>query len=80
MTKPKKLGVNPKLAKAVSDMLDEVMGKPAAGAEPFTLTDKCKIIDRFTKLEMIRLKIADDGEGDFFRNRRPTEDEDDGND
>lgn len=69
--KKKKNEVNRKLTRAVEKMLDEVMATPARGKTGASLTDKCKVIDRFTKLEAMRLlKLQDENEGGFF-NRDP---------
>lgn len=74
--KVKKNEVNKKLVKAVTKLLDEVMAEPKKGKAAASLTDKCKVIDRFTKIEMLRLDIQDSGEGSFF-NRQPEVAEDD---
>lgn len=57
--------VNPKLTKAINEMLEEVM---ASGEDKkrVSLTDRCKVIDRALKLESIRLKIDDAGYGTGF--------------
>jgi len=67
MATAKKKGLNPKLVKAVQDLLDEVMARPKGDAEAkFSLTDKTKVIDRFVAIEKLRLGLEDDGEGSFF--------------
>lgn len=66
--KIKKNEVNRKLTRSVEKLLDEVMAEPKKGKEGFTLTDKCKVIDRFTKIEAMRLlKLQDESEGGFFK-------------
>lgn len=80
MTKPVKSGgVNPKLKRAIDKLLDKVMAEPKDGTpenEKFSLTDQMKVIDRALKLDAIRLKVQDSGEGEFFRN--PTQGADNG--
>jgi hypothetical protein len=69
VTKPvKQGGVNPKLKSAIDKLLAKVMAEPKDGETPFTLTDQMKVIDRALKLDAIRLKVADSGEGEFFKN------------
>ena len=51
----KKVGINPDLEEAISDLLKATMLDPTA-----TLTDKTKILDRALKLEQLKLKISDD--------------------
>lgn len=57
----KSKGVNPALEKAISEMLEEVMGDPNA-----SITDKTKVIDRAINLEKIKLKISDEEWGTGF--------------
>lgn len=59
--------VNPKLTKAINEMLEEVMA-PGEEKKKVSLTDRCKVIDRALKLEGIRLKIDDAGYGTGFAN------------
>ena len=51
----KKVGINPDLENAISELLKVTMLDPTA-----TLTDKTKILDRALKLEQLKLKISDD--------------------
>lgn len=60
-------GINSELEKAVEKLLKEVMADPMS-----SLTDKCKIIDRMVKIEMLKQKVSDDEWGAGFI---PTEDE-----
>ena len=70
MSKPQKKGINPKLVKALNDLLDEVTKRPKPGEEPaYTLTDKMKVLDRVIDLEKLRLGQEDNSEGEFFKNR-----------
>lgn len=73
MTKPKgkQKGVDPKLVKAIKDMMDEVMAKPQPGEQPaYSLTERCKVLDRFLKVESIRLHVEqDDSAGEFFKQK-----------
>lgn len=57
----KKVGINPDLEKAISDLLKTTMLDPTA-----SLTDKTKILDRALKLEQLKLKISDDEWGSGF--------------
>jgi hypothetical protein len=57
----KKVGINPDLEQAISDLLKVTMLDPTA-----TLTDKAKIIDRALKLEQLKLKLSDDEWGSGF--------------
>ena len=57
----KKVGINPDLEEAISDLLKATMLDPTA-----TLTDKAKIIDRALKLEQLKLKLSDDEWGSGF--------------
>lgn len=59
--KPK--GIDPDLQKAIQKMLKDVMKDATA-----TLTDKCKIVDRALKLEMLKQKMSDDTYGSGFFN------------
>jgi hypothetical protein len=56
---------------AIKDMVAEVMVKPKAGEKAaFTLSDKCRVLDRFIKIESIRLDVqADDDSGSFFKQK-----------
>jgi hypothetical protein len=63
-SKPK--GVDPQLEKAISKLLQHVMGDKEA-----TLSDKMKVIDRALKLEQVKQKFDDASFGLGF------EDEDD---
>lgn len=63
-SKNKKSLVNPKLAKAIESMLDDVMSKD----QKASLTDKCKVVDRALKLEAIKAKLDDPGFGTGFSN------------
>jgi hypothetical protein len=73
MTKPKakSKGVDPKLVKAIKDLMEEVMAKPNEGEQPaYSLSERCKIIDRMIKIESIRLNVQqDDSAGEFFKNK-----------
>lgn len=78
MTKKKSGGqrINSKLTTALSKLVEEVMKdepppKEGEAAKPprYTLTDKMKVLDRMLKHEAIRLKVQENDEGDFFRNR-----------
>jgi len=62
MTKPVKKGaIDPKLEKAIGQLLASVMKDQTA-----TITDKMKVIDRALKLEAIKQKMTDDGYGSGF--------------
>jgi hypothetical protein len=73
MTKPKakSKGVDPVLVRAIKEMMAEVMEKPKAGENPkYSLTERCKVLDRFLKVESIRLNVQqDDSAGEFFKNK-----------
>jgi|HubBroStandDraft_2_1064218.scaffolds.fasta_scaffold11246_9 hypothetical protein len=71
--KKKENGVNPKLLKYLDKLLDETMKDQTA-----SLTDKMKVVDRVIGVEKIRLKVADEGEGGFFRNPQAQEPDDEG--
>jgi len=70
LSKPQKKGINPKLVKALNDLLDEVTKRPKPGEEAkYSLTDKVKVLDRVIDLEKLRLGQEDNSEGEFFKNR-----------
>ena len=72
MTKPKgkQKGVDPALAKAIKDLMVEVTSKPKEGQKEYSLSEKCKILDRFIKIESIRLNVQqDDSAGEFFKQK-----------
>lgn len=59
--------VNKHLDKMITDLLKEVnSGKNEDGKPKYTLTDKCKVLDRAIKIEALRLKIDDSGYGSGF--------------
>lgn len=67
MTKPKtadttKKGINTVLYDGLEKMFKDIVKEKDA-----SLVDKMRVADRFLKAEQIRLKVMDDGEGDFFR-------------
>lgn len=65
MTKKAKVKeVNPDLQQYLEELLAEVMASDEA-----SLTDKVKVIDRFLKMEQIRLKIDDEEWGSGFSDR-----------
>lgn len=69
MAQSKSGQVNAKLEKAIGDMLKEVMDdkkKDAKGNPLYTLTDRCKVIDRALKLEAIKAKTVDGDYGSGF--------------
>lgn len=57
----KKVGINPELEKAISELLKATMLDPTA-----SLTDKTKILDRALKLEALKAKFSDDEWGAGF--------------
>lgn len=57
----KSKGVNPELEAAVNKLLIEVMA-----GELYSLTDKCKVIDRAVNIEKLKQKISDDEWGSGF--------------
>ena len=64
----KEKGINPKIEKAINDLLEQVMKDPEA-----SLTDKMKVLDRALNLEKIKQKVNDEDWGTGFVNN----DEDD---
>jgi hypothetical protein len=78
MSASKEGGINAKLVQAINGLLSEVMGddkkkgrpkKLGIGEEPpesYTLDQKLKVLDRALKLEALRLKVTEDGEGSGF--------------
>lgn len=68
--------INSTLTSALNKLVAEVMkdeDPPKEGeqakAPKYSLTDKMKVLDRMLKHEAIRLKVQENDEGDFFRNR-----------
>lgn len=59
--KAKRKEVNPDLQNYLEELLASVMADDEA-----SLTDKVKVIDRFLKMEQIRLKIDDEEWGSGF--------------
>lgn len=60
--------VDAKLVKAIQDLLDDVMKSPKDGeAQKYSLTDKCKVLDRMMKIEAMRLGVSEDDSGSFFK-------------
>lgn len=71
-------GINAKLVQAINGLLAEVMGddkkkgRPKkleigeTAPEPYTLDQKLKVLDRALKLEALRLKVSEDGDGVGF--------------
>jgi hypothetical protein len=57
----KSKGVNPELEAAVNALLVQVMSD-----DSYTLTDKCKVIDRAVNIEKLKQKISDDEWGSGF--------------
>jgi hypothetical protein len=57
----KNKGLNPDLEDAVSKLLIQVMAD-----ESYSLTDKCKVIDRMVNIEKLKQKISDDEWGSGF--------------
>jgi hypothetical protein len=57
----KNKGLNPDLEDAVSKLLIQVMAD-----DSYTLTDKCKVIDRMVNIEKLKQKISDDEWGSGF--------------
>ena len=57
----KSKGVNPELEAAVNALLIQVMAD-----DSYSLTDKCKVIDRAVNIEKIKQKISDDEWGSGF--------------
>ena len=57
----KSKGVNPELEAAVNQLLIQVMND-----ESYSLTDKCKVIDRAVNIEKLKQKISDDEWGSGF--------------
>lgn len=75
MTKKKTVdkNLNSELVTAINELLKEVTAEPKEGEEAkYSLTDKCKIIDRALQLEKIKQKINDEDWGSGFL---PPEDE-----
>ena len=54
-------GLNPDLEDAVSKLLIQVMAD-----DSYSLTDKCKVIDRMVNIEKLKQKISDDEWGSGF--------------
>ncbi len=61
MKPPKTKGINPVLATAINDLLQQVMKDPDA-----SLMDKTRVLDRALALEKIIQKISDDEWGAGF--------------
>lgn len=61
MAVKKEKGINPKIEKAINDLLEQVMKDPDA-----SLTDKMKVLDRALNLEKIKQKVSDDDWGAGF--------------
>ena len=59
----KSKGVNPELEEAVNKLLVQVMND-----DMYSLTDKCKVIDRAVNIEKLKQKISDDEWGSGFMN------------
>jgi hypothetical protein len=57
----KSKGVNPELEAAVNALLVQVMSD-----DSYSLTDKCKVIDRAVNIEKLKQKISDDEWGSGF--------------
>jgi hypothetical protein len=57
----KNKGLNPDLEDAVSKLLIQVMAD-----DSYSLTDKCKVIDRMVNIEKLKQKISDDEWGSGF--------------
>ena len=57
----KSKGVNPELEAAVNALLIQVMAD-----DSYSLTDKCKVIDRAVNIEKLKQKISDDEWGSGF--------------
>ena len=57
----KNKGLNPDLEDAVSKLLKQVMAD-----DSYSLTDKCKVIDRMVNIEKLKQKISDDEWGSGF--------------
>ena len=57
----KSKGVNPELEAAVNALLVQVMAD-----DSYSLTDKCKVIDRAVNIENLKQKISDDEWGSGF--------------
>jgi len=57
----KSKGLNPDLEDAVSKLLIQVMAD-----DSYSLTDKCKVIDRMVNIEKLKQKISDDEWGSGF--------------
>ena len=57
----KSKGVNPELEAAVNALLVQVMAD-----DSYSLTDKCKVIDRAVNIEKLKQKISDDEWGSGF--------------
>ena len=57
----KNKGLNPDLEDAVSKLLIQVMAD-----DSYSLTDKCKVIDRMVNIEKLKQKISDDEWGRGF--------------
>lgn len=57
----KNKGLNPDLEDAVSKLLLQVMAD-----DSYSLTDKCKVIDRMVNIEKLKQKISDDEWGSGF--------------
>ena len=65
----KKSTINPELDKYLKQLLEDVMKKPKAGADPKdvpSLTDKMKVIDRVLKWEAVKGKLNDGDWGAGF--------------
>jgi len=58
--------VNAQLDKAVADLLKEVTKGHDQDGKPYTLTDKCKVIDRALKLEGLKASLKDEKWGAGF--------------
>ena len=66
MTKAKESKVNAVLEKALTDLLKNVTSGHDADGKPYSLTDKCKVIDRVLKLEGLKAKLNDGDWGQGF--------------
>lgn len=62
--------VNKNLEKTINDLLKEVnekeVGEGGKKGFKYSLTDRCKVIDRALKLEAIRMKADDSGYASAF--------------
>lgn len=71
--------INQRLKKAIDKMVKEVMSgeKDDNGKPLYSLTDKCKVVDRALKLAAIEAKADDAGYGAGFGADDKDEDDDD---